>query len=139
MKGTPQNKTEIELLIARHKWLETDQAYQAENAQTNEESEKLIYVHERELDKIVEKLAKLTPTSHRDIFLLLELIASSLKDGIRSDSLDVDIMRNVLDAFHHVWVSEREKAMAKATADVHAGYRMACDVLERNDKRAVGK
>ena len=28
-KGTPQNKTEIELLIARYKWLEADQTYQA--------------------------------------------------------------------------------------------------------------
>jgi hypothetical protein len=35
-KGTLQNKTEIELLIARDKWLETDQQYQAATAQTNQ-------------------------------------------------------------------------------------------------------
>jgi hypothetical protein len=125
MKGTPQDKTEVELLIARHKWLKADQAYQAANAQTDEESEKLIYVHEQELDKIAAKLAARAPTSHRDIFLLLELIALSLKDGFRTDGLDVDIMRNVLDAFYPVWTSElaaeREKAKAKATADIHAG------------------
>jgi hypothetical protein len=102
--GTPQNKTEIEMLIARHKWLEADQRYQAEIAQTDEESDKNIYLHE--LDKIVAKLAALPPTSHRDIFLLLEFVAPSPKDGIRTDRLDVDIMRNVLDAFNSVWANE---------------------------------
>jgi hypothetical protein len=105
-KGTPQNKTEIELLIARYKWLGADQEYQAANAQTDEESDRLIYLHEPELEKIVAKLAALAPTSHRDIFLLLEFVAPSLKDGIRTDRLDVDIMRNVLDAFNSVWSNE---------------------------------
>jgi hypothetical protein len=105
MKGTPQNKTEIELLIARYKWLETDQEYQAAIAKTDEESDRNIYLHEPELDKIVTKLAALAPTSHRDIFLLLEFVAPSLKDGARCDGLEVDIMRNVLDAFYLVWVA----------------------------------
>jgi hypothetical protein len=71
--------------------------------------------------------------------LLLKFVAPSLRDGLRSDGLEVPIMQNVLDAFHSVWCAECKKAAAEATANVHGGYRMACDVLERGDKRALSK
>jgi hypothetical protein len=80
--------------------------------------------------KIATKLAELAPTTCRDIFLLLKFVAPSLKDGLRSDGLEVPIMQNVLDAFHSVWCAECKKAAAEATANVHEGYRMACDILE---------
>jgi hypothetical protein len=137
-KGTPQNNTKIELLMARYKWLEADQVYQAAIAQTDEQSDKLIGVHGAEQNKIVPKLAAQTPKSVEDIFLLLAFVVPSLKDGVRTDGHDMDIMQNVLNAFYSVWRDElaavRKEAEAKAIANVHAGYRMACDVLERGDK-----
>jgi len=47
--------------------------------------------------------------------------------------LDVDIMRNVLDAFYSVWTATYKEAEAKATANVQAVYRAACDGLERHE------
>jgi hypothetical protein len=116
---------------------------QAEIAETDEESDWNIYLQEPELDKIVTKLAALAPTSHRDIFLLLEFVAPSLKDGLRTDGLEVDIMRNVLDAFYPVWghelMADRNEGEATATANVHAGYKTAFGILARHHKDEAEK
>jgi hypothetical protein len=57
--GAPHEASEIEKLCARLKWLEADCDYQAAMASTDEESDALINVHNREHNKIISRLAEL--------------------------------------------------------------------------------
>jgi hypothetical protein len=51
------NRSEIEKLLARHRFLEEDQLYQSAAAATAKESNRGLSVHSREIETIREKLA----------------------------------------------------------------------------------
>jgi hypothetical protein len=97
-KGTPQNRSEIDLLLTRRKWLAADQEYQASQV-TEEKYDEVSLMHISELNQIAAKLGTPQPASLQDIHGLLEFIAPTFEAGLRTDGADRQAMHNVLTYF----------------------------------------
>jgi hypothetical protein len=81
VSGTKHEASELRRLVSRWRWLEADQEYQAAVAETIEENERLIAVHENELKKIEHKLADLMPENVSDACMLLKLATEMVDQG----------------------------------------------------------
>src|SRR5262245_45098159 len=93
--GKPREKSEIEKLFTRYKWLEADRHFQAATASTEEEFDRLLGIHDSELDEIAKRLADLQPQTFQEAKWLLEYLLPSFT-GVRGDGLDEQVFRNVL-------------------------------------------
>lgn len=90
----PREVSEIRTLVSRWRWLEADQEYQAQTADTEEKSEKLIIVHNDEQEKIEAALAALVPESMHDIYCLLGFIIERA-DQFSFQAAEKDMLRNI--------------------------------------------
>jgi hypothetical protein len=111
--GTPREVSEIERLFVRYKWLEADQIYQSRTASTEEECDKLLSVHDRELDKIINRLAELQPKTFHEMQLFLEYLNVNFR-GARFDGMDKKMFANVLKSLFEVRRNIENDARAEA-------------------------
>jgi hypothetical protein len=79
-------------------------------ASTEEECDRLICVHDRELDKITHQLAELQPRTLDEVRLLLEYVQISFKGGKRTDGMDRKILENIVDSLFEVRRNIENKA-----------------------------
>jgi hypothetical protein len=88
--------SEIQRLVARWNWAEADQLRQADMAPTEDESERLIAIHNDEQEKIEGQLAKLVPKSISEIRRLLEFATDRAEyGGCMAAGAEIDMLRNV--------------------------------------------
>jgi hypothetical protein len=96
VSGTKHEVSEIRRLVSRWHWLEADQGYQAAVAETIEENERLIAVHEGELKKIEHKLVDLVPENIWDACMFLKFATEMVdRDLNRGDGAIVSMLTNI--------------------------------------------
>jgi hypothetical protein len=137
VSGTKHEVSEISRLVSRWRWLKGDQIYQAAVAETIEENETLIAIHENELNKIEAKLADLVPGDSYDACTLLKFATERVDlDYDRMDGIVVSMLTNVQEglrtargdeqmATHEELKAERAKGFAEA----HRSIRSVLDAV----------
>jgi hypothetical protein len=111
--GEPKRTvSKIFRLVTRWRVLEADANYRAEEAETDNESERLRAIHEAENHKIVKALRILIPRDFGEVRELLRYVLDEIKiaDAIRCDGSDIDILTNILEALPFVIGDEMEAA-----------------------------
>jgi hypothetical protein len=132
-EGKPREKSEIEELFTRYKWLEADRDYQAATASSDEEFSRLIRIHDSELDAIAKRLADLQPQTFLEARWLLEFVLPSFtEEGARGDGLDEQVCRNVLESLLEVGRNARDEARDEgyelARKDVNWALELAMNI-----------
>ncbi len=133
----PNGAGEAEKLIARWDFLAADRSYKASIAATEEEANTCFGIHGREFNQIADKLGELIPGSFYDALKLLWFVNSQTKDcEVRSDNLELKIIRNVTEALPGLKFDEIDKACKNAAAktrkDMASTYAMAVEIEEKH-------
>jgi hypothetical protein len=113
--AAPNERSNVDMLLARYKFLEADQSYQSTAAATADESNRLLSVHSREIDTIREKLASAVPETFSDAMDLLRFAIREVKESggsLSIDELEISIFSNVTEA-----LSDIRENFAKAVHD----------------------
>lgn len=111
-KSTPREVSKIEALISHWHWLEADAIHQSDLATTEEESERLLGVPQKEQKKIESELAKLVPENLKAARCMLGF-ALNLMDGCIPNRDDIAMLENVHQFLRRSWKwcpSERSAA-----------------------------
>jgi hypothetical protein len=97
--GTPNNRSEIDKLLARYRFLEADQRHNAAIAETAEESGDAWSAHNKELDRIMDKLASIVPETFSEARDLLRFVLEEVTTcgGLHTDETELRIVENVAD------------------------------------------
>lgn len=115
----PRVISEICRLVARWRFCEADQTYQSLNAKTEEESERLIAIHNDEQKKIEARLTELAPESFRDIYELLELAIEFAQEGPMEPDAHVYMLQNIREAIPLLLAKEIKCAAELAVTEAH--------------------
>ena len=102
--------TDIRKLVSRWHWLEADQAHRANLAKTEDESEKLIAIHNDEQEAIESQLTTLVPSNYFDACYLLEFVTVLAGGVCMADGADVAILKNVREGLRLAWGGEIKSA-----------------------------
>jgi hypothetical protein len=104
--------SEIRCMLSRLRFLEADANNRAEEAETDDESERLRAVHEAENHKIMKALRILIPRDFSELSELLRHVLDEIKvaDTLRCDGSDIDILTNIVEALPAVIGYEMEAA-----------------------------
>jgi hypothetical protein len=129
--------TKHEVSVSRWRWLEEDQIYQAAVAETIEENERLIAIHEDELTKIEAKLADLVPGDSDDACTLLKFATERVDQGHDpGDGTVVSMLTNIQEGLRAARGEERMAACdelkaerAKGFAEAHRSIRSVLDAV----------
>lgn len=121
--GEPKQEiSEIRRLVARWRWLEADQTYQSARAETEEESDRLIGIHNDEEKKIERQLATLVPESFLEACSLLDFATDIVAERV-PDQCDIDMLRNartgLLAARRNDMKAERKATVEKMRHSIH--------------------
>jgi hypothetical protein len=102
--GTPNNCSEINKLLARYRFLEADQRHNAAIAETAEESGDAWSAHNKELDRIRDKLASIVPETFSGARDLLLFVLEEVRTcgGLHSDETELQIVENVADSLWRI-------------------------------------
>jgi hypothetical protein len=110
--------TDVRKLVSRWHWLEADQEHRANLAKTEDESEKLIAIHNDEQGAIESQLTTLVPTNYFDACYLLEF-ATILADGVcMAEGGAVAILKNVREGLRVAWDDELKAAHKKGMEEM---------------------
>jgi hypothetical protein len=134
--GRPTQISEIERLIARHKFLWADQIYQSAVAATVEESNALNNIHDDEIDEIEDRLAVVVPESFTDVYRLLDFATEIAEQAGGRDNLEIKMLKNVRNALPDILRGEIDvahtTAFAAARHDVDWAFEVMEDIRKRN-------
>jgi len=143
--------SEIRTLISRWRWLDADQAYQADCAATAEEGERLIAIHFDEQEEIESQLATLVPESFDDSRCLLGFVLENAEgrmlEGADKECMlegtDIDMLTNIKDSLWAIWHDgidkAREETAAETKAQMRDNYRFAIEITEKTDEREAAR
>ena len=131
--------SEICRLVSRWKWLMADQQYQAAIAETIEENEKLIAVHEGELKKIEHKLVDLVPENIWDACMFLKFATEMVDQGLnREDGDIVAMLTNIHEGLRTALCDQmgatREELKAERAKGFAEGNALIREIFEINDR-----
>jgi hypothetical protein len=123
VSGVKHEVSEISRLVSRWRWLEEDQIYQAAVAETIEENERLVAIHENELKKIEAKLAVLVPVDSYDACTLLKFATERVDQGHdRGDGTVVSMLTNIQEGLRAARDEERMAACEELKAERAKGF-----------------
>jgi hypothetical protein len=126
--GEPKREvTDVRKLVSRWHWLEADQTHRANLAKTEDESEKLITIHNDEQGAIESQLTTLVPTNYLDACYLLEFATILAKGACMAEDADVAILKNVRAGLRNAWNNAMQAEHKKATLEFRDGL---CALLE---------
>lgn len=102
--------SKIRCMLSRLRFLEADANYRAEEAETDDKSERLRAVHEAENHKIMKALRILIPRDFSELSELLRYVLDEIKvaDALRCDGSDIDILTNIVESLPAVIGLESE-------------------------------
>jgi hypothetical protein len=123
--------TDIRKLVSRWHWLEADQEHRANLAKTEDESEKLIAIHNDEQEAIESQLTTLVPANYFDACYLLEFATVLAEGACMVDGAVVAILKNVRDGLRAAWNNDMQAEHKKATLEFRDGLGALLEIFHQ--------
>ncbi len=110
----------IRELVARWRFLEAISNWEAERAETEDESEKLLKSRDTQQEKIIAELRELVPQDFDDVRELFSFVLDQIDVGLalRCDGADHDMLINIFKALPSVFRAEREATRLEGMANM---------------------
>jgi hypothetical protein len=130
--------TDVRKLVSRWHWLEADQEHRANIAKTEDESEKLITIHNDEQEEIESQLIALVPTNYLDACYLLEFATILAEGACMAEGADVAMLKNVREGLRLARRDELETERKAGMKEMHESICTIIDLIrEPNILKAV--
>jgi hypothetical protein len=125
--STRQEVSRARALISRWRWLEADQAFQAVNAATVEDSDALISKHAPEQEEIERMLSVLVPESFSDASFMLKFAIEMAEQGFGIARVAA-MLKNVRTGLSIAWRGEMAAERGKATKETISLVRRGVEI-----------
>jgi hypothetical protein len=123
--------TDIRKLVSRWHWLEADQEHRANLAKTEDESEKLIAIHNDEQEAIESQLTTLVPANYFDACYLLEFATVLAGGACMAEGAVVTILKNVRAGLRNAWNNDMQAERKKATLEFRDGLGALLEIFHQ--------
>jgi hypothetical protein len=119
----------IRRLVSRWHWLEADQEHRANLAKTDDESERLIAIHNDEQREIESQLTTLVPTNYLDACYLLEFATILAGGACMVEDAEIAMLKNVREGLRLAWNNDMQAERKKATLEFRDGLGVLLEIF----------